>query len=60
MRKGSRVRYIGSNELMMGKIFTVEKKEGNYIRLYAPIKYSDGSIHYERMSMRVSDFEREV
>ena len=56
LRKGDRAQYIGDNPLMIGHTFTVIKREYNEVLIYAPIKYLDGSIHYSRQFIAVSDF----
>lgn len=57
IRKGSKVRYIGKNELMKNKTYEVIKKQGNSITLYAPCKYANGEIHNVKCSMDISEFE---
>lgn len=57
MRKGTKVRYTGTNELMQGKIYEVLQKQGSLITLYAPLRYLDGSIHNSKCAMNIKDFE---
>ena len=58
IRKGKKVRYIGTrNELMIGKTYEVHSKDHNLIEISAPVKYIDGSIHFSRCHMDISDFE---
>ena len=57
IRKGSKVRYIGDNELGKGKVFTVHKKSYNHILVNFPIKYIDGSVHAQASYYPISDFK---
>jgi hypothetical protein len=57
MRKGPRVRYIGSDPLLKDKVFTVIKKSYNHISIYAPVEYSKGNVHTEKCYKSICDFE---
>jgi hypothetical protein len=57
MRKGQRVRYIGSDPLLKDKVFTVIKKSYNSISIYAPVEYRKGIVHTEKCYKSICDFE---
>lgn len=58
IRKGARVRYIGTrNPLMIGKVYEVHHKCYHNIEVSAPVRYLDGSIHASRCHMPIEDFE---
>ena len=57
MRKGSRVQYIGTkNELMIGKVYRVLHKSGNWLEIMAPVRYLDGSVHLSKACYPIDDF----
>lgn len=58
MRKGDYARYIGADELMIGKTFKIRKKTGNHIVIGKPIKYLDGSVHDVECAVPIEDFEK--
>lgn len=57
IRKGSIVRYIGSNELAKGKIFRVHKRSYNRVLVCFPLRYLDGSVHGSQSYIPLDDFE---
>lgn len=57
MRKGTKVIYKGSNELMQGQVYTIHRKSGSLITIHAPIRYANGEIHLSLCSFPARDFE---
>ena len=45
VRKGTKVRYIGEDELAKGKTFNVRHKSYNRVEVLWPVRYLDGSVH---------------
>lgn len=58
MRKGDIVRYIGTDELMVGQTFKVRKKSYSHILIGKPTRYLDGSVHAVECYVPISDFEK--
>ena len=56
-RRNATVRYLGEDELAKGMLFRVLKKSYNSIMISFPVKFIDGSIHYQRMYKSIGDFE---
>ena len=58
MRKGDYVRYIGTDELMVGQTFRVRRKTGHHIVIGKPTRYLDGSVHAVECAVPIEEFEK--
>ncbi len=56
IRKGSIVKYIGDDPLMVGQTFRVRHKSYNHIIIGKPTRYLDGSIHSVECGVPIEDF----
>ena len=57
IRKGAKVRYIGSNELAKGAIFRVMHKNHNDVEVMFPIRYGNGEVHLDKQYVKIADVE---
>lgn len=57
IRKGSVVKYIGNDPLMIGQTFRVRRKSFHQIIIGKPTRYLDGSIHAVECAVPIEDFE---
>ena len=58
IKKGSKVRYIGSKDIAKDKVFNVLHKSGHFVELIFPCRYLDGSIHGSKTLIPLKDVEQ--
>ena len=56
LKKGTKVMYVGEEELLKGQEFEVVGHFKNRVLFWGPVKYRDGSIHRRKISRNIRCF----
>ena len=57
IRRGTKVRYIGKDELAQGREFLVLHRYRNDVEVMFPLRYKDGEVHLNKRYIPIVDVE---